>query len=97
MAAMAAFARSAISSGGTSFDVRCDRPKVAERILHGAEAVAPELIRDLHRHRRAGDMPAPPVATPPFTKFEHRRTQEMPVQRGLKGTLGDKVIAAKGR
>src|SRR5215211_5167615 len=32
-------------------DVRCDRPAVAEGILDGAEAVAPELILHLHQDR----------------------------------------------
>ena len=33
--------------------MRRDRPRVAERISDRAEAIAPELVGDLHRHRRA--------------------------------------------
>src|SRR5215216_401814 len=40
--------------GRQVLDVCSDRPRVAERILDGAEAVAPELFRDLHQNLGAG-------------------------------------------
>lgn len=39
---------------GDVLDVRRDRPRVSARVRDRAEPVAPELIGDLHRDRRAG-------------------------------------------